>query len=590
MPRIFFEGREFKVPGAYGAIKVVSSLAGPLPQFHTPIILGHAFDGHPYNADTKMVAGESDFTPFKRCNTDSATATYYGAQSDLHRGMQFAKRHGLPYGFMVALSDMVRFSIVAQTIVGTIEQFTLYPRTFGPAAGHRTVQFTGGVFTTTPLRRYATLASSALSGATRLYTYGEHSWLSIGAVVNIGSNGVANVSRTVVNAGVELTAEGQEAPWIEISSAVGSALLLAQYPIISQPDSNNLEISPVFTASQAMIDWFNEFSDHWIAVKHANFTDALPGVIVTAAPIKEVSTWGTIVAGTAPATTQTDLEDFIAQMNAGDHDAFADREQAIPQAYLLLNSDSDLHKVARDYAAAERLRGFPISITTGGAWGDVEIGAGDDTDPTFRAGELNSQDVMLVAGGINREGAFLSLAPAIYGRRVAGGPGHNLTNDELTFDTLEKKWDEINSGELSALCTAGVATYKFSIGSAGFRYKVSQGLSTLQANQGPIWNTSDSTTWAVMQRDLADAVLQVMLMDYEEWTVGADRVVAAGIASILTRRASSLERAGWVKPGTVGIQSITLNDAGNGYDVVPFVRLPDTVDFITLLLTILVGE
>lgn len=590
MPRIFFQNREIKVPGAYGAIEVVSTLSGPLPQFHVPTVIGAGFEGHPYDADSKLVTGESPFSPFKRCNTDSAVAAYYGVQSELHRGMRFAKRHGLPAAFVVNLSPMTRFSVVADTVTTNIEQFVLHSRTFGPLAGWRKIQFVGGVLTTTPVKRYAMLSANAGVSATRLYLVGSHPWLSVGASVSVGANSVTNVTRTVTNAGQEVTAAGQIAYWIEISSAHGSALNTSAYAAVAQYDENRKEVTPVFTTGQGMIDWQNEFSAYWRAVRHANFSGVLPADIVTATPAKQVTAWNTVVSGTAPAPTDTDMQAFVALMNGGQWAAFADRENALPNTYLLLTGDSVQHATARDYAAAERLRGYPINVTTGGRWGDVVIAAGDVTDPVFRAAALNSQDVCLTAGGLDREASYLSLAAAVFGRRVAGGPGHNLTNDEIIASHREVEWDEINSSELSALCSAGVVTWKFSTGTAGFRYRVSQGLSTLQANAGAIWNESDATTWALMQRDLADAVLQVLLADQEEWAVGGDRVTAAGIAGIINRRAGSMERAGWVKPGTVGVSSIRLNDAGNGFDVIPQVRLPDTADYITLLLQILVGE
>ena len=68
----------------------------------------------------------------------------------------------------------------------------------------------------------------------------------------------------------------------------------------------------------------------------------------------------------------------------------------------------------------------------------------DDTDPLFRASSLNSDSVALAICGLDREAAYLSLAPALWGIRVSRGPGHNLTNDDLIFSELEVLWDEIN--------------------------------------------------------------------------------------------------------------------------------------------------
>lgn len=591
MPSITdLNGLKRYVPGVYGKVRVASSLPGPLPQFHIPILLGHGFDGHPYDVESKLVLGESDPSPFQLVNTDSAAAAWAGAQSDIHAAMRFAKRHGLPFAYAVNLSPMTRASIIADTVTTNIEQFTIYPRTFGPAGGWIKVGFSaGGVLTIIPVKRYAMLSANLGSSATRAYFARPHDWLTVGATVLVGSNAVTGVTRTITRTGVEMTSSGQLSYWIEISSSVGSACNTSAYAMVLQHDTDRTVVTSAFTTSQAIIDYLNDEDLILRAVKHANFTDALPATVATPTPIKEITAWNTVVTGTAPAVTGSDVDAFIADMNGGEWDQFLLREQVIPQTYLLVDGTSTNHGKLRDYATAERTRGYPISVTAGVRWGDHVIAAGDDTDPTFRAAALNSQDVMLLAGGLDREAAYVSLASAVWGRRVIGGPGHNLTNDELVFSHLERKWDEIDSGELSALHKKGVATYKLSPASAGFRYRVSQGLSTLQANNGVIWNESDATTWSVMQRDLADFVEGVLKQDFEESIIGADFVDANAIAAVLNRRAQrSLIERGYITAFTV--TSIVINDAGNGYDVRWSVRLPDTVDFLTFETTILIGD
>lgn len=592
MPSIFFEGQRYYVPAVYTTTRVASSLPGPLPAFHIPVILGSGTDGHPFNADDSLVTGETAFTPFKLCNTDSACADYFGTGSELHRGMKVAKRHALPFAYMVNLSAMTRASIIADTVTSNVEQFTLYARRFGPRWGWTKIGYATNTLTIVPVKRYAMLSANLGSSATRAYVTGGgiHDWLTVGATVTVGANDVAGVSRTILATGIELDSNGQRQQWVELSSAVGSAVNTSAYGLILQYDTDKTYTVTGMTTSQLLIDYFNDEDQIFRAVKHANFTGAVPATVASPTPLKEITAWGTATAGTSPAVTGTDLSDFIELMNAGGWDAFAVQNQVIPQTYLLLSGTSTLHATMRDYATAERVRGWPISVTTGCRWGDVVIGAGDDTDPTFRAAALNSQDVMLAAGGLDREAAYLSLAAALFGRRVSGGPGHNLTNDDFLASELEVRWDEINSGELSTLCKKGVATYKLSIGQS-IRYRLSQGLSTLQANNGLIWNVSDATTWSVMQRDLADFVDRVVRTDFEESVVGADAIDANAIAAILQRRASrSLEARGHIKKGGFRITAITLNDAGNGYDVAWSIRLPDTVDFITFTTTILIGE
>lgn len=582
-------------PGVISSTRVASSLPGPLPQFHVPILLGAGSNGHPYNADSLAVANETPFTPFRRVAVESDAAAYFGENSDIHVAMKFAKRHGLPFCYVANLSALTRAAIIADTVTTNVEQFTLFARKFGPAHNWAKITFSAGILTLIPVKRYALLAADLGSAATRVTFQRGYDWLTVGAAITIGSNAVAGVARTILATGVEIGATGQRTYWAELSSAVGSGCTTAQYAMVLQYDTDRTLIAPTtFTTSQAMIDFFNTtLTAGYVAVKHANFTDAIPATISSATPLKEITAWGTVTKGVSPAPTGSDVDAFIALMNGGELDAFKLREQLVPQTYLLVDSSATNHGKLRDYATAERTRiyGDPISVTAGCAWGDTVVGAGNSTDPTFRAASLNSQDVQLAAGGLDREGAYVSLAPALWARRCAGGPGHNQTNDELVFSELEKKWNNITLGELDALCKKGVATYKLSAGSSGFRFKVCQGLTTLQANNGLIWNVSDATTWSTMQRDLADFVELVLREDFEDQIIGADRVDANAIAAVLQRRAErSLVARGFIKPGGFTITLLALNDAGNGYDLQWSIRLPDTVDYLSFRTTILVGE
>ena len=586
MPYIYFEGQYRYVPGVYHTTRVVSSIPGPLPALHIPVLLAHGFEGTPYDVDSKQVTGETALGPLRLCRTESAVASLFGAESDAHRAMRFAKRHGLPFAYVGCLSDMVRASVVVDDGGGTpVEQFTLYPRTWGPKGGHPRITWDGTNWSTTPVKRYALLDANAGASATRLYLKGDHPWLTVGASIVVAANDVAGVTRTVTNAGIEIGADGQRDYWIEISSAAGSALNTSAYALVLQYDTAKVETSPAVDC-QALIDWINSTSIHWFAVKHANFDNTDPAN-VTGKALKEITEWGTVTVGTCPAMTGTDVDGFVSLMNAGGWAKFAVQTGTLPHTYMLASDASANHGKMRDYATAERERGYPIAVVVGCGWGDVVLDAGDDTDPLYRVAALNSQDVMLCAGGIDREAAAISTAAAIWGRRVEGGVGHNLTNDELIHSEREGEWDEINSGELSALARRGVVTYKLSLGQT-YRYRVSQGSSTLQAN-AVIWNVADATTWAVHQRDLMDAVVKAVVTDLEELAIGSDRIYRDGVGQMLFRRGSTLERTGWVKPDGLQVNDITLNDAGNGYDVDWGVKLPDLVDFIAMTNNVMVG-
>lgn len=580
------DGQVQYVPGVYDLIQVRSSLAGPLPAFHIPVIMGRAWEGHPYNADASKAAFENDFTPFKRVATDGAAAAYFGSKCELHRALQFGKRHGLPFAYAVCLSALTRASVLV-TATGPVSQMTISPRKYGAPPGWTGITWdaTTEVLTVTPVRRFAMLAADAIISATRYYVDGSHGWLTTGASVVIGSNLVAGVTRTITATGEERQANGQLRYYIEVDSTVGSVLTTAGYGIVLQYNEVAAEVFTGITTGQVMIDTINNFSKLIIAVKHANFTNAKP-ITTPRKPLIEISTWGAVVDGTSPAPTDTDLDDFITSLQATEWARFCIREQVIPQTYLLVSDDPTQHAAMRDYAASERIRGYPISVTSGCAWGDTDLASSTTTNPKVRTGALNSDDCMIVANGMDGEAPYISRAAAVWGLRVAGGPGHNLTNDRFINTSDEVEWDEIVSGELSSLCRGGVVTNKLSIGQT-ISYKLSQGLTTLQSN-AVLWNEEDATTWSSMQRDLADFVARVIKSDFEEFLVGADEVDPNAVAAVLIRRAErSLEKRKFIR--SFSIQSVTLNESGAGYDVEWSVVLPTTNDYMTVVQTILVG-
>jgi hypothetical protein len=593
MPSITFDGKQHFIPGVYDKTIVRSSLPGPLPLFHIPILQARGWEGHPYDADSKKLASENDFTPFRAFGTAGSFAEYFGANSDMHRATVWGKRHGLPLAWGVNLAPLTRASLVVQS-TGPISQFTVYPKSFGAPPHWMKIGWVTatGIWTIVPLKNYAMVAQDVGPTDTRIFVTGENTWLVEGLTVTLGDNVSSAITRDIVDVGQDIGADGRIDYWIELDSALGSSIAVATHAIVlTYDETGKVENSTPLTTGQQILDYFSQdptAKELIVAEKDVAFTDALPIDVATPIAFKDITAWGAVVVGTSPAPTSTDVQNFVDLMNGGEFDAFAVREQALPNTYLLAVGDSASHVVMRDYATAERTRGFPINLTTGVRWGDTDLAAGDDTNPTVRSAALDSQDTMLIAGGLDREAAYISHASAVWARRIEGGPGHNLTNDELIFSEREVAWNEVDDGELTELLKKGVDTYKLSVGQ-GIRYKVAQGISTLQNNQGAIWNETDATSWSVMQRDLADFVNAVIKRDFEELQVGADQVDANSIAAVLTRRAEkSLENQGFILEFT--ITSIELNDAGNGFDVKWSVRLPITNDFMTIVTTILIGE
>lgn len=590
MPQIEGPDGEIKyIPRVYFATKVASSSPGPVPLFHVPLILAHAWKGHPYNVDSLLETNEPKLGIAKYLQTDGAVGDYFGYGSDMHVAFKNAKRHGLGGAWCVSMSALTRASVVADATA--TKQVKVYSVRFGPPGGWTKLKFATGILTATVLKNFAFLSANFTSGGTRLLLKGDTSWIQEGKTYSLGSNTIAVASVTVLRKGVEIDANGQDQPFVELTATFGSSLTTAGYALIGEYDTvNTFATSGTITTSQEFLDFINRdlFPKGIVgAIKDAAFTGVIPDTVATATPIKELSTpWQTATAGTCPAATSTDVTALITLLNASAWDDFMLRYGLIPQAFYLVMGDSVSHGLLRDFAAAQRADGFPISVTTGPTWGDHVIDAGNDTDPKFRCAALNSQDVALCGPGADRLAPYLSMAAAVFGRRVKGGPGHNLTNDDLAFTTYEVRWDEKNSGQLSALCRAGFITIKLSTGRKP-RYRISQGLTTLQANSGQIWNISSTDTWSVMQRDLADFVDRVQLVDLEEDLVGADGVTPATIASALGIRAEKyLLKNGYLL--SYRLSSVTLNAEANGFDIQQEYTNARTNDFMSVLSTILV--
>lgn len=577
------DGSIARIPGVYFSTQIASSTPGPLPAFLVPVILGSSFEGHPYNADATAQVGEPKPSPFLFCGTADAAARYYGRGSDIHRAMVWAQRHGLPGAYLASLSALTRASVIADA--SSVNQATVVAKKWGAPGGWIKVSYAASVLTVQGLKNYAILKSNLSSTATRIELKGDTDWIVEGMVLAIGDNTVAIGSVTVKSKGTDYDASGLPFTFIETVSAFGTAVTIANYAMVAQYDVGNEEVIAAANA-QALIDGINKSSQLLHAAKHSAFTNAVPDTIASLTPIKQIVAWVTATAGTSPAATSSDVTAWISLMNASQLTEFLKRTQKKPRSYLLAMGDSASHGLMRDYALNERQRGMPISLDTGGRWGDVVINAGDDTDPLHRTQALNSQDVALWGPGLDYEPPYLSMAGAVFGRRVSGGPNHNLTNDELLFSVLEKQWDEINSAQLTLLCQGGFGTVKLSLGRT-FRYRICEGINTLQAN-AVVWNPTTKDTWSIMVRDNADYVNWVQQVDLEEDQIGADGVNPNTLSIVLRQRADKfLIPRGNITPD----YKITLiQPPGNAgvWTIKQQYSVPSPSDFIQLENTILV--
>jgi hypothetical protein len=433
-------GRMAYVPGVYSGFDVVSDLPGALPDFQVPIVLAEAEEGYPYDVRSSQEQHEN-LTPWKNLGTSSAAAVWFGLDSDLAVAFAYAKKHGLPQAYCVAMNALTRAKILV-TSAGPVNEMTIMPQKYGAPGNWIAIRWASGVMEVTPLAHYSRLVANAGVGDTRIYLR-DNSWVEVDTEIELGSNTVAKITKTVVALGTDLDADGQILYWVEFDSALASGLNTADYALAFSYDDTKTETSPTFGAGegQLLLDWLQNESEFLNGTKHLNFTGTLPIAVAASTPLKDIAVWGAVTQGTTPAMTASDHSDFITLLDASESDLFALENSSVHQAFLVVDGSSTVHASWRDWAIAKRQEGYAVSITTGARWGDVVVGAGDDTDPVYRAGVLNSQDVALCAGGLDRLDAYLSYAPAVFGRRIERGIPHNLTNDDLLYGEVEVQWD-----------------------------------------------------------------------------------------------------------------------------------------------------
>jgi len=578
------DGTTKYVPRVYSTFEVIDLLPGAVPAFHVPVLVGDAERGIPYNFNDLKENHEPNRLPLQLANTSSRVGDLYGYDSELYEAMRVAKRHGLPTTYVVVINALTRASVIAESGTGAVQEAKVFARSFGTEGGWHKVSLATNVLTITPTKHFTHITANVGASDTRI-TVKDNSWCSVGLAVEVGDNANANVPLTIVDWGTEIDSNNQETYWVELSSAPG-ALTTAQYAALAAYDSTAQEVSPTASTGQDLVDWLRDTSQILDVAKEGTFSDVLWDPIVGAA-LKDLSAL-TPVGGTSPAGTVTEHDDFIGDLDASVWDDFVMDQEQVPRAFHVVSSSSSIHSSWRDWAISKRTEGYPIYVVAGAAWGDVVLDAGDDTDPKFRTGNLDSQDFALVVGGWNRVGAYKSTATAVWAMRVAGGVVHNLTNDPFRLEgEPEVKWDERNSGELTALLRAGCVTYKAVISNDVF-WGVSQGLSTLQQNSKS-WNADTKTTPLTMQRDIADAVDAYMRTGLEVSAIGADEVSTLTVGAELSTRGDHMEFIGWVQPGSFAVTANGLDASGNGINASYSVKLPLTNDFIGLTAQIVIG-
>lgn len=568
-------------PGAYGALRIALDLPGPAPAFNVPMLIGQGGQGIPFDVanDASRFSFEStDGWAYHASSTSLANEV--GPDAQVTIAMMHAKRHRLPFAYVAVLNGLTRGTTNLSSS-GPVVQVILRPRLWGaPPCWHK-FAFTGTVAKVRPVRKWAYLTANATTGDKRLYV-SSNDWAVKGMTIEVGANAVANTSVVVRGTGFEVTSTGQRRPYIDLTSGIAGSVTTAGYALVALYSSTTIDYTPA--DCNDLIRWLNTTDFFRAQANSGTFTNALPATI-TEAPFKQLSG---ATAGTSPNLTTGRVTDFVAFMQGGGWANFVQKYKVVPRAYYLADASATNHATMRDYAIAERVRGYPISVMSGTEWGDTSLSASDSTNPTWRTAALNSDEIALVANGHNKLAAHLSTGPAVWGLRCGYPVGHNLTSDVFVgVEEWEVDWSDADD-EPDKLARGGVITNRLDVSDQGPRIVVSQGLTSLQANAGAIWNPEDQTTWSIHQRDVADYIDRVLKFTFQANIVGSDQVTAAAVSQALFRRVErTLIPQGVVK--TFRITSVVLNSAGSGWDVKWTVTTDKPSDYVTYTTTIYVG-
>jgi hypothetical protein len=578
-------GETVYIPGVYSLVRAVSGTPTPLPEFHTPILVGGAPQGIPYTAKADREAHET-FNPWTYFGTNTAAAAVMGQARDAEaiQAAEWAARAGHEGSFFINASALVRGNVVCPS-TGPVAELNVFPRLFGAPPTFMKLKWTsGGAVEVIPLKRF-TAVTEAFSSGTRIYV-ADNSWAVPGLAMELGDNDTSNVAAVVAGTGEETLANGQKRYWIDLASSVTVTLTLADFPYAVVYDTAASETATGITTTAQFFTWARYTSRLIDCTKTGTYTGAAPvAYLSSATPLKQISTWGTVTPGESPAATATDFADLITLLDAGMYNDFALAEGRLMRAFFIGTSSATAHASFGTWARSMRTRRRPVNVTAGCAWGDVVVSASDSTSPVYRARALNNQDFCLVANGMSYLGSYLTRAAFVWGARCAGGVGHNLTSDPFPIEPDEVTWNEDGLGEITSLTRAGVVTNRLKY-QAPVGYVITQGLSTYQTNI-QAWDTAANASCLVMQRDLADAVDAAML-DALGAQQGADGVDPDSIRSVMFAKIGQVTDRGWLRPGTGRVLSVTPDDSGAGYNVTWTGSPPRTVDFIGSTLNLLV--
>lgn len=466
--------------------------------------------------------------------------------------------------------------IVSHTgTVLTVAAFTTTPDTTSTYA----IVSAKFVMTVTPPNNVKMLGANVAIGATYLYAKGiEDLYPGQTIKLSLGATSVTTTCSPVIKSiDPTWTANGYKVYLEPTSDLPAIAYSTANSSFIFTDDSTRREVFTFIGADWSVPNIVKVVNDGshiiWLTLISETVTPS-----VAATTYFGWYAFGTDTFPTSPAVSSANF--------SGIATAFPELMRQFEMAYKtkirlldLGTSSSTSHALFRDVAVEMRSNPnlSPIQVIAGTALGDTTVTGSADTNPTYRAFNLNSDEIQLVAGGVDDLPAYLGHSSLIFGMRVSNPVLHNTTRDKLPISKVEKRW---SYAELEKLIKGGVTTY----GQNKFGRYVCFSINTYQ-DQSQQWNKEDKKTFLTAQRDKADFVYRGLLEFLDNNGVGTDSSREEITKSLDTYLNNKLFLNGYVTGYSVSPKAVE----GGVIENVE-IELPDQIDYVGLILGIRTGK
>ena len=629
MAKYYFNGKLYSFPGAFGAIKAISSVGASIPEFQVGLIMGQQDKGKPYSNDD----------PFVGFSKLSDIWDYYGRYSDIAKAFEYAKKKGMSSCFCVGMSPSTQAECTAPdetpeaSIVFTVKDY-------GALANDHLIEIEGvhnrvvdGAVTGTFILGETVKddATGLLTGIIISIPDATHIVIQTTSAAFIGAEAITGVTSgatcTLIAIGVDLqtgcvvktippknsqflaanvdaaknqitvqgtdglsvgqsyiitdndvaanyeTIEIQEVNSItKVITLVGNlanAYTTAAYARIFQQDTDNEEVSDVLYSQDEIVSYYAEAEDRLLIAEEA----AADKLVLEHAAAQYVPEFTTSTAGTSPVVAASDYN--TAFTNFPDKlTEFSNTWSLDLRIFYPITDNATVHGYLKNFATARRALGKPISGIVGGGDNDIGQTALDEIKA------INHQDVDYLVGGIDDDPAYISNAAELFGNRIYNAVAHNQTFDKVIASTVEAWYNE-ESAIGNALINGGGMVITIPTHAKGIGYVWAKGQSTLLANTVS-WNMDD-TTYLIMQRDLSYLCQKIMVEGYEGQFVGNDNLTVADVSRYAVATIKSMMSKGIIISGKVD----EIVEEAEGWTIKWAAKLPSEKNYIGIVTQIL---